>query len=70
MSVRAIERNHGVGRRTIMKAMLSAWPGPRKELPPRPSRLDPFEPVVDEILKADRPPGGNGMMVGVRGPCS
>jgi transposase len=53
MSARAIERKHGVGRRTIVKAMSSAWPGPRKELPPRPSKLDPFKPVIDEILKAD-----------------
>ena len=52
-SARAIERKHGVGRRTIVKAMSSAWPGPRKELPPRPSKLDPFKPVIDEILKAD-----------------
>ena len=53
MSARAIERKHGVGRRTIVKAMSSAWPGPRKELPPRPSKLDPFKPVIDEILRAD-----------------
>ena len=53
MSARAIERKHGVGRRTIVKAMSSAWPGPRKELPPRPSKLDPFKPVIDEIMKAD-----------------
>ena len=53
MSARAIERKHGVGRRTIVKAMSSAWPGPRKELPPRPSKLDLFKPVIDEILKAD-----------------
>jgi transposase len=53
MSARAIERKHGVGRRTIVKAMSSAWPQPRKELPPRPSKLDPFKPVIDEILKAD-----------------
>jgi transposase len=53
MSARAIERKHGVGRRTIVKAMASAWPGRRKELPPRPSKLDPFKPVIDEILKAD-----------------
>ena len=53
MSARAIERKHGVGRRTIVKAMSSAWPQPRKELPPRPSKLDPFKPVIDEILQAD-----------------
>ena len=35
-SARAIERKHGVGRRTIVKAMSSAWPGPRKECCPGP----------------------------------
>jgi hypothetical protein len=33
--------------------MASAWPAPRKKLPPRASKLDPFKPVVDEILRAD-----------------
>jgi hypothetical protein len=40
MSGRAMERKHGVGRRTIIKALSSAWPEPRKKLPPRPSKLD------------------------------
>jgi transposase len=53
MSARAIERKHGVGRRTIVKAVSSAWPEPRRKLPPRPSKLDPFKPVIDEILRAD-----------------
>lgn len=39
MSARAIERKHGVGRRTIVKAMSSAWPEPRKKLPPRGSTM-------------------------------
>ena len=53
MSGRAIEKKYRVGRRTIVKALSSAWPEPRKQLPPRASRLDPFKPVIDEILKAD-----------------
>jgi transposase len=53
MSGRAIERKYRVGRRTIVKALSSAWPEPRKQLPPRASKLDPFKPVIDEILKAD-----------------
>ena len=53
MSARAIERKHGAGRRTIVKAMSSAWPEPRKKLPPRGSKLDPYKPVIDEILRAD-----------------
>jgi hypothetical protein len=53
MSGRAIEKKYRVGRRTIVKALSSAWPEPRKQLPPRASKLDPFKPVIDEILKAD-----------------
>ena len=36
-----------------VKALSSAWPEPRKKLPPRGSRLDSFKPVIDEILRAD-----------------
>jgi transposase len=53
LSGRAIERRYGVGRRTIVKALTSAWPEPRKKLPPRPSKLDPYKPIVDAILRAD-----------------
>jgi hypothetical protein len=53
MSGRAIEKKYQVGRRTIAKALSSAWPEPRKQLPPRASKLDPFKPAIDEILKAD-----------------
>jgi transposase len=53
MSGREMERKHGVGRRTIIKALSSAWPEPRKKLPPRGSKLDPFKPAIDEILRAD-----------------
>ena len=53
MSGRAIERKYGVGRRTIIKALSSAWPEPRKKPPRRPSKLDRFRPAIDEILRAD-----------------
>jgi len=53
MSGRAIERKYRVGRRTIVRALASAWPQQRKQLPPRASRLDPFKPAIDEMLKAD-----------------
>lgn len=53
MSWRALERKHGVGRRTVVKALESAWPEPHKKLPPRASKLDPFKPVIDAILLAD-----------------
>ncbi len=53
LSGRAIERKYRGGRRTIVAAMSSAWPAQRKKLPPRTSKLDPFKPVVDAILRAD-----------------
>src|SRR5215472_4967805 len=53
MSGRSIEKKYRVGRRTIVKALASAWPGPRKQLPPRASKLDPFKPAIDAILRAD-----------------
>jgi hypothetical protein len=52
-SARAIERKHSVGRRTIVKALPSAWSQPRKKPPPRASRLDPYKRVIDAILLAD-----------------
>lgn len=33
MSGRAIERKYWIGRRAIVKALASAWPEPRKQLP-------------------------------------
>src|ERR1700735_471426 len=53
MSGRAIEKKYRVGRRTIVKALASAWPEPRKGMTPRGSKLDAFKPAIDEILKAD-----------------
>ncbi|WP_324188279.1 IS21-like element helper ATPase IstB [Nocardia higoensis] len=53
MSKRAIERKHGVGWRTVAKATESVLPGPRKEYPPRPQKLDPYKPFIDDILRGD-----------------
>ena len=53
MSARAIERKYRVGRRTIIKALASAWPEPRKKPPRRASKLDPFKPAIDEMLRTD-----------------
>lgn len=38
---------------TVRKALDSAWPEPRKPLPPRPSALDPYKAVIDGIRRAD-----------------
>jgi transposase len=53
LSVRALERRHHVGRRTVVKALASAWPEERKKLPPRASRADPYKPIIDAILRVD-----------------
>ncbi|GAA0452441.1 hypothetical protein [Streptomyces olivaceiscleroticus] len=42
MSNRAEQRKYGVGLRTVKAAMESVWPEPRKQLPPRKTRLDVF----------------------------
>lgn len=48
-----LERRHCVTWRTVRKALDSSWPEPRKNLPPRATTLDPYKPVIDEILRAD-----------------
>lgn len=53
MSNRALQPKYGVGFLTVQKAMTSAWPEPRKPLPPRPTRLDSFKPLIDDMLRAD-----------------
>ncbi|MGQ7747020.1 hypothetical protein ACUN29_00495 [Streptomyces sp. WC2508] len=53
LSNRALQRKYGVGFLTVQKALSSAWPEPRKPLPPRATRLDPFKPLIDEMLRAD-----------------
>lgn len=53
LSGRQIQRKHGVSYRTVRQALTSAWPAERKEYRPRPSKLEPFKPVIDAILLAD-----------------
>jgi hypothetical protein len=53
MSGRAIELKYRVGRRTAGAALASALPPPRKAMPLRGSKLDPFKPAIDDILRAD-----------------
>ncbi|ROP44247.1 hypothetical protein [Streptomyces sp. PanSC9] len=57
LSSRALQRKYGVGFLTVQKALTSAWPEPRKKLPPRPTRLDPYKPLIDEMLRAERDHG-------------
>ena len=53
LSVRELARKYRVHRRTVREALSSAWPAPRKKLPPRKSRLEPFKPAIDAMLRAD-----------------
>lgn len=53
LSKRAVMRKYGVGHPTIQYALESAWPKPRKKLAPRATRLDPYKPLVDQMLRTD-----------------
>jgi transposase len=53
MKIREIERKYNVSWRTVRKAVDSVWPEPRKQLPPRPTGLDPYKLVIDGMLQAD-----------------
>ncbi|WP_220040878.1 IS21 family transposase [Streptomyces sp. NTH33] len=53
MTMREIERKYNVSWRTVRRAVDSVWPEPRKKLPPRPTALDPYKPVIDGMLRAD-----------------
>jgi len=53
LSVRELARKYRVHRRTVREALSCAWPAPRKKLPARRSRLDPFKPAIDAMLRAD-----------------
>ncbi|MFD7123947.1 IS21 family transposase [Streptomyces anulatus] len=53
MATRALMRKYGVGYETVQRALVSALPEPRKKMRPRATRLDPYKPVTDAILKAD-----------------
>lgn len=53
-SIRALARRHHVHRRTILQALDSPIPPPRKKLPPRKSQVDPYRDVIDAILMEDQ----------------
>ncbi|WP_435864652.1 IS21 family transposase [Streptomyces phaeochromogenes] len=42
-----------MGWRTVQRALSSAWPQSREPYAPRRSKLDPFKPVIDQMLLAD-----------------
>ena len=53
LSSRELAGKYRVGRRVVALALSSAWPEPRRKLPPRASRLDPCKAAIDQILRAD-----------------
>lgn len=53
MSIRELQRKHGVGFRTVTAALESVWPEPRKKYGGRGSRLDPYRDVIDGWLRED-----------------
>jgi hypothetical protein len=53
LSIRGLARKYRVHRRLVREALGSAWPTPRKPSLPRRWRLDPFKPLIDQMLRED-----------------
>lgn len=53
LSHRALADRHGVHRRTVLQALQSPVPAPRKPPPPRTSRLEPFKDLIRDMVQAD-----------------
>ena len=58
LSSHAIERKHRVSRRTVARALASAWPEPCRELPRRSSRVNALmHYMADGLRRGVRWPG-------------
>ncbi len=54
LSIRALAERHGVHRRAVRQALVSALPPPRRRPEGRPApKLGPYRPLIDEWLAAD-----------------
>ena len=53
LSIRLLAERYGVHRREVRKALQSVCPEPRKKMKPRGSRLDPYKPAIDAMLRVD-----------------
>ncbi len=53
MSQQALQRKHNVTWWTVRRARDGKWPEPRRNHRRRESRLDPYKPLIDAILRAD-----------------
>ncbi|MGW4567934.1 hypothetical protein ACWEN3_38010 [Streptomyces sp. NPDC004561] len=56
-TLREIERNYNPSWRTVRKAVDSVWPEPRKKLPPLPTVLDAYKPLIDGIPASEQADG-------------
>ena len=55
LSIRALAERHGVHRRAVRQALLSALPPAKRSAVGRPApKLGPYRAIVDEWLEADR----------------
>jgi transposase len=52
-SRRALADRYGVHRRTVLQALRSPVPAPRKPLPPRKSRLEPYKDLIRNMIQED-----------------
>lgn len=53
LSQRALQRKYNVTWRTVRRALDGQWPGERKPSRRRETRLDPYKPLIDGMLRAD-----------------
>jgi uncharacterized protein len=53
LSHRALADRYGVHRRTVLQALQSPVPAPRKPQPPRRSRLEPYKQLIRDMVQAD-----------------
>ncbi|MDI3424094.1 hypothetical protein [Streptomyces luteolus] len=51
--LRALQRKYNVSWRTVRRAVDGQWPEERRKPRQRESRLDPYKPLIDDILWAD-----------------
>lgn len=53
MSIRELARRHGVHGRTVRQALAAAEPPPRKKPTRKAPRLDPYQDLIDAMLRTD-----------------
>lgn len=56
LSIRALAARHRVHRRTVRQALASAFPPSRRAAPRPQPAIEPWKPIIDAWLEADRSP--------------